>query len=119
MVEKSNKSEPYVKATITAELNNSLKAIEKKLDISRANIVRGSLYEYIKTHYSELMPKSKSEIMKDVKEKFYFEKYSQEFRTQEYLKNQIPVYENYKKELTDRIDTAKKEVEHNKIKNTE
>ncbi|MCH8916090.1 MAG: hypothetical protein IIA82_09670 [Thaumarchaeota archaeon] len=103
---RNTKGESYVKATITSELDTALNIIEKKLAIPRADIVRASLYEYIKNFYPGFLPKNKDEILNEVKEKYYFKKFSHEFEENEYLKQLIPNLENYKKELADRLETS-------------
>ena len=89
----------YIKCTITDELDNSLNTIEKKIGIVRSDIVRAALHEHIKNHYPSYLPKSKNEIENDVKEKYYFEKYTKEFQNFEFMKEQIPQLEDYKKTL--------------------
>lgn len=107
---KNTKGEPYVKATITNEFDIALNIIEKKLAIPRADIVRASLHEYIKNLYPGFLPKNEDEILNEVKEKYYFEKFNDEFREKEYLKRLIPNLEKYKKELADRLETSQKKL---------
>lgn len=104
--EKTHQS--YVKCTITDELENSLNTIEKKIGIVRSDIIRAALHEHIKNHYPSYLPKSKQEIENDVKEKFYFEKYTKEFQDLESMKKQIPDLEDYKKTLKNDIITEEK-----------
>ena len=96
---KKTKSTPYVKCTITNELAESLNTLEEKIGIVRADVVRAALHEHIQNHYSAYLPKSKSEIMNEVKQKYYFEKYNKEFRNLESMKEQIPILEEHKKKL--------------------
>jgi len=100
----------YVKCTITDELENSLNTIEKKIGIVRSDIIRAALHEHIKNHYPSYLPKSKNEIENDVKEKYYFEKYTKEFQNLEYMKEQIPELEDYKKTLKNDINTEEKKL---------
>ena len=100
----------YIKCTITDELDNSLNTIEKKIGIVRSDIVRAALHEHIKNHYPSYLPKSKNEIENDVKEKYYFEKYTKEFQNFEFMKEQIPQLEDYKKTLKNDIITEDKKL---------
>ncbi len=104
------KPQPYVKCTITDELDNALNTLEEKIGIVRSDVIRASLHEHIKNHYSSYLPKSKNEIENEVKEKYYFEKYKVEFLKQEQMKEAIPGMEKYVKELKDRIDTEQKKL---------
>ena len=101
---------PYVKCNISPELDQALNTISEKIDIVRADVVRAALDEHIKNHYASYYPKSKSEIMNEVKEKYYFEKYNTEFLKQEQMKEAIPGMENYEKELKERIETDQKKL---------
>lgn len=101
---------PYVKCNISPELDQALNTISEKIDIVRADVVRAALDEHIKNHYASYYPKSKGEIMNQVKEKYYFEKYNTEFLKQEQMKEDIPGMEKYVKELKDRIETDQKKL---------
>lgn len=94
-IEAEKKSPYYVKCTITEELDEALKTLEEKIDITRASVVRAALHEHIMKHYPDYLPKSKREIMNEVKKNFYFEKFNQEFVQAEYIKTQIPDTEGY------------------------
>ncbi len=115
---KQSKKNPqkYVKTTITETFDNALSIIEEKVGIPKADVVRAALHEYLSNHYSHFLPKSKNEILNEVKEKYYFEKYNQEFRDLEYQKSQIPVLESFVKDLRNRIDTNEKKLNTFKIK---
>jgi len=127
MVEKLSKkmkAVPYVKCTITNELDESLNTLEEKIGVVRSNVVRAALHEHIKNHYSAYFPKSTSEIMNEVKEKYYFEKYNKEFRNSEFMKEQIPNLEEHNKELKSmmsdeekKLNTVKKKINEKTYKN--
>ena len=102
--------QPYVKCTITDELDNALNTIENKIGIVKSDIIRASLHEHIKNHYPSYLPKSKQEIENDVEEKFYFEKYTKEFQNLKFMQKQIPQLEGYKKTLKDDIITEDKKL---------
>jgi len=107
---KKTKSTPYVKCTITNELAESLNTLEEKIGIVRADVVRAALHEHIQNHYSAYLPKSKSEIMNEVKQKYYFEKYNKEFRNLEFMKEQIPILEEHKKKLQSQLSDDEKKL---------
>jgi len=107
---KKKESLPHIKCNISPELDQALNTIQEKIGIVRADVVRAALDEHIKNHYVSYYPKSKSEIMNEVKEKYYFEKYNTEFLRQEQMKEAIPGMENYEKELKERIETDQKKL---------
>jgi len=109
------KPKSYIKCYITDELDSALNTLEGKIGIVRSDVVRAALHEHLKNHYSSYLPKSKSEIENEVKEKHYFEKYKVEFLKQEQMKESIPGMEKYDKELKDRIETDQKKL--NKLSN--
>ena len=106
----SGKPKSYVKCYISDELDSALITLENKIGIARSDVVRAALHEHIKNHYSTYLPKSKNEIENEVKEKYYFEKYTDEFLKQQQMKEQIPSMERYEKELKDRIVTDQKKL---------
>ncbi len=111
--EEKIKSSPYIKCTISDQLDAALKTIEEKIEIPKADVIRAALHEHIVSHYPAYLPKSQGEIMNDVKEKFYFEKFNQEFRQAEELKNQISYTEISIKRTKDDIKTN--EIKYNTV----
>ena len=108
--DEKKKHQSYVKCNITDELDNTLTILEDKIGLARSDVVRAALHEHIKNHYSSYLPKSKNEIENEVKEKYYFEKYKDEFLKQQLMKEAIPGMEKYEKELKERIETNQKKL---------
>ena len=111
--DEKKKTKPYVKCYITDELDNTLNTLVQKIGIAKTDVVKAALHEHIKNHYSSYLPKSKNEIENEVKEKYYFEKYKDEFLKHEQMKEAIPDMEKYVKELKDRIETEQKKLNTN------
>jgi len=108
--DEKKKTKPYVKCYITDELDNTLNTLVQKIGIAKTDVVKAALHEHIKNHYSSYLPKSKNEIENEVKEKYYFEKYKNEFLKQQLMKEAIPGMEKYEKELKERIETNQKKL---------
>ncbi len=99
-----------VKAVITKDFEKALQIIEEKFGIARSNVVRTALKEYIEKNYPGFLPKSKSEIMNEVKQKYYFDKYNKEFHNLEFMKERIPILEEGKKKLQSQISDEEKKL---------
>jgi len=103
--------EKTAKATVTKEFSKAIHAIAQRSNRTESDIFRNAIEYYLKNNYPEFLPKSRLEIENKVKEAHQYEKLKEKYRSEQYLIENIPAWENILAISRGKIKKLEKEID--------
>jgi hypothetical protein len=102
--------EDYVKANIKSEISHALRLIEETIGVTKTDVVRFALYEYIVRNYPNFLPKSEGEIIMKVKEKLQTQKFLNESNLDDFTAKSLIGYEDELKEQEEQQNVIERKI---------